>query len=208
MLTLPSPEIYTSYDSEAITRFNARYRGTNYELQVNQGPKCGTGNILNARVLLLYANPGYNPSIDKLEPVQFSLPGWPLVWLHPDSAKHHLGAHRWFCSRLRHLIERYGAQFVSQNVASMNIVPWSSREYKSSLLLPSRKLQLDLARCAAQRGAILVAVRARDAWRPLLEEFPDQVLLTSNPRSSYISPANLGTDGWQSVVAELDAVQH
>lgn len=206
MLDLPSPETYAELDGEAVARFNARYGGTNYELQVRRGAKCGAGDILNARVLLLYANPGYDPTIDKQEPIHFSLPGWPLVWLHPESAHHHPGAHRWLCSRLRHLIERYGAQFVSQNVANMNIVPWSSREYKAGLSLPSREVQLDLARRSAERGAILVAVRARAAWRPLLEAFPGQVVLTRNPRSSHISPGNLGADGWQRVVLALDAV--
>lgn len=206
MLNLPSPETYAELDGEAVTRFNARYGGTKYELQVKRGAKCGAGDILNAQVLLLYANPGYDPKIDKQEPIVFSLPGWPLVWLSPDSAKHHPGAYRWLCSRLRHLTERYGAQFVAQNVANMNIVPWSSREYKAGCSLPSREVQLNLARSAAKRGAVLVAVRARAVWRPLLEEFPAQVVLTRNPRSSHISPGNLGADGWQRVITVLDAV--
>lgn len=206
MLTLQSAETYEALDSEAIKKFNARYVGTKYELQVGQGAKCGSGDILNARILLLYANPGYNPKVDKLKPVHFSIPGWPLVWLHPESAKHHPRAHHWFCSRLRHLSEIYGAQFVSQNVASLNIVPWSSNMYKSGLSFPSSKNQLDPARRSAEAGAILILVRARKAWRPLLDEFPDKVILTRNPRSSYISPANLEADGWIRILAKLNEV--
>lgn len=197
-------ETYTRIDREAVARFNARNGGTKYELQVRRGPKIGAGDICNASVLLLYANPGYDPSIDKQEPVELSIPGWPFVWLSPESARHHPGAHRWVCKVLRHLIERYGAQFVAQNVANMNIVPWSSRAYKASCTLPSRELQLDLARSAAKRGAILVAVRAHAAWKPLLEEFPSQVVLTRNPRSGHISPGNLQADGWQRVVDVLE----
>lgn len=206
MLVPPSRETYVKVDGEAVARFNARYGGTKYELQVKRGAKFGAGDLGNARVLLLYANGGYDPKIDKLEQIDLSIPGWPFTWLSPDSAAHHPGAHHWVTSRLRLLIERYGAQFVAQNVANMNIVPWSSSAYHSGCSLPSRELQLDLARSAARHGAVLVAVRARAAWQPLLEEFPTQVVLTRNPRSSYISPGNLGLEGWQRVVDALDVV--
>lgn len=64
-----------------------------------------------------------------------------------------------------------------------------------------------MARHAAKRGALLVAVRARKAWSPLLDEFPDQVVLTRNPRTPHISPGNLGPDNWKRVVTALDAVR-
>src|SRR5579862_9444718 len=84
MLIPPSSEAYAKIDSEAVERFNARYRGTNYELQVKRGANFGAGDICKARVLLLLANGGYDPTIDKLEPIDLSIPGWPLTWLSPD----------------------------------------------------------------------------------------------------------------------------
>ena len=204
MSSLPKSESYASIDMDAVKEFNSRNNGTNFEIQIKRGAKAGAGDIVNAKVLLLYANPGHNPKIDKQTPIDIKIPGWPLAALHPDFANHHPGAHRWLTSRLRHLTERYGAQFISQNVASINIVPWASTQYKPMPNLPSRDIQLNLARQAADRGAILVAVRARTAWAPLLEEYPDQVILTSNPRSSYISPANLGRENWERIIRQLD----
>lgn len=208
MLSIPSPQTYAEIDKEAVAQFNARYGGTNFELQVKRGAKCGGGDILNAKVLVLYANPGYNPKVDKQKPVYFPEPlGWPLKALHQDAAKHMPGAHRWLSSALHPLITRYGAQFVAQNLATINIVPWSSTSYHASCSLPSREIQLDVARHAAKHGALLISVRADKAWRPLLDEFPDQVIFTRNPRVRHISPGNLGSDNWERVIAVLDAVR-
>lgn len=64
MLSIPSPQTYAELDIEAVEQFNARYGGTKYELQVKRGAKYGGGDVLKAQVLLLYANPGYNPNVD------------------------------------------------------------------------------------------------------------------------------------------------
>lgn len=203
---IPSVNDYFALDGEAVSRFNARHRGTNYELQVARGPSYGSGDLEAARVILLYANGGYDPKVDKLKPVEFSVPGWPLTWLSPESATVHPGAHQWLSSRLRWLVELYGAQFIAQHVANLNIVPWSSTQYHAKCLLPSREVQLRLARAAAARGAVLVAIRARKAWEPVLKDYPDQVVFVRNPRSSHISPGNLGKEGWQRVLDALGSV--
>lgn len=212
MRSIPKPEYYVDIDKESVAQFNARYAGTNYELQVKRGAKCGGGDILNAKVLLLYANPGYNPKVDARNPVQFSVRGWPLAALHPSANEHIPGAYHWLSTALRRLTERYGGpevggQFIAQNVATINIVPWSSTKYLAACSLPSREIQLGVARHAARCGALLVAVRAREAWTPLLNEFPDQVINTRSPRTRHISPGNLGPDNWARVVAALDAVR-
>lgn len=206
MQKIPSVDEYIALDREAVSRFNARHRGTNYELQVARGPSYGAGDIEAARVVLLYANGGYDPEVDELKPVEFSVPGWPLTWLSPESAKVHPGAHRWLSSRLRELVEKFDAQFIAQQVANLNIVPWSSTQYHARCLLPSREVQLRLARAAAARGAILVAVRARSAWEPVLRDYPDQVVKVRNPRCSHISQGNLGEEGWQRVIEALGSV--
>lgn len=206
MAKIPSVDNYFALDGEAVNQFNARHRGTKYELQVARGPSYGAGDIEAARIVLLYANGGYDPEVDELKPVELSVPGWPLTWLSPESAKVHPGAHRWISSRLRWLIERYGAQFIAQKIANLNVVPWSSTQYHARCVLPSRGVQLQLARAAAARGAVLVAVRARSAWEPVLRDYPDQVVLVRNPRSSHISPGNLGPEGWQRVVAALGSI--
>ena len=206
VLEIPSIDDYCALDGEAIKRFNQRHRGTSYELQDARGPSYGAGDIEAARVVLLYANGGYDPDVDELKPVVFSVPGWPLTWLSPESAKVHPGAHRWLSSRLRWLIDLYGAQFIAQQVAYLNVVPWSSTKYHAGCRLPSREIQLGLARAAAARGAVLIAVRARSAWEPVLRDYPDQVVLVRNPRSSHISPGNLGPEGWQRMVSAIGSV--
>ncbi len=203
---IPSANDYFALDSEAVSRFNARHRDTSYELQVSRGPSYGSGDIESARLVLLYANGGYDPEVDKLQPIEFSIPGWPLPWLSPESAEVHPGAHKWFSSRLRHLVDKFGAQFIAQQVASLNVVPWSSTQFRDTHL-PSRTVQLGLARAAATRGAVLIAIRARKAWKPVLDEYPDQVVHVRSPRCSHISPGNLGQEGWQRVIDAIGSVR-
>lgn len=210
--SIPKAKYYFDVDKESVAKFNTRHAGTKYELQMSRGAKCGGGDILNAKLLLLYANPGYNPEVDTQNQIQFSVRGWPLAALHPsaNTNKRMQGAHKWLSTALSSLTERYGGpqvggKFIAQNVATINIVPWSSTSYHASCLLPSREMQLNVARHAARCGALLIAVRARKAWKPLLDEFPDQVIYARSPLTRHISPGNLGPDNWLRAVTVLDA---
>jgi hypothetical protein len=191
---------YLSLDRNALAAHNARQRGTPFELLVDWGPSPGAGDFEGARVIVLLANGGYKPGVDRLEPIRFEVPGWPLPWLHPDAAEVHPGAHEFVRTRLRWLIERFGAQRVSQTVATLNVCPWASTSFPSGLTLPSYAVQVEIARRAAHRGAVLVAVRARRHWAPVL----DRAVLTRAPRAAHLSPGNLGADGWARVVEAIE----
>ena len=185
-----------------IHEYNLRAR-ENYQIRDVLGPSAFEGDVDNARVVLLFANPGFDETSTP-DDHGFARPGWPLAGLHPEAPN---GLRNWWTIRLRGLIELCGAQQVSQRLACLQITPWASRNFDESLSLPSRSEILSAANRIAERGAVLIIMRAERLW---LEARSVASSLSRyrvrSWRCSYLSEGNLGTTAWIRVRDAIDRV--
>jgi hypothetical protein len=196
---LLSPVRLAQIDGEQVEAFNRRAKEP-YRLHPELGPSAFEGDIDAARVLLLLANPGYDATSTG-DDHSFSRAGWPLAGLHPEAPP---GLRAWWSSRLRALIEQVGAQVVSQRVACLQFCPWASNKFGTPPRLPSQTATLEAAGRCAQRGAVLVVMRAEKLW--LRSEAVRTSLKrhrVNSWRSSYVSPGNLSAAGWSAILAAL-----
>lgn len=189
-------------DLTAIERYNAR-ASEKYRLHPEMGPCPHEGNIDTAPVVLLLANPGHDAT-STLDDHHFRIDGWPLAGLHQNAP---VGMSGWWRPRLRSLCQRYGEQFISQNVAALQINPWASAKYDENLRLPSRSVLLGLAEAAAGRGAALIMIRASKAWLEsgVLRQY-EHIYRTNSALSSYVSEGNLSPEAWAYINEKLAAV--
>lgn len=190
-----APGKIAALDLACIHKYNERAR-ENYQIREVLGPSAFEGDVDGARVVLLLANPGFDET-STLDDHGFARPGWPLAGLHPEAPD---GLRNWWTARLRGLIELCGAQQVSQRLACLQITPWASRNFDESLFLPSRSEILNAANRIAERGAVLVIMRAERLWLDARSVASSSSLCrVKNWRSSYISEGNLGTAAWTKV---------
>ena len=189
----------TQADIAAIEAYNRR-APTKFALHPEMGPSPFEGNIESASVVLLLSNPGFDSSTTTADH-KFARNGWPLAGLHADAPT---GLRGWWMARLKHLISEFGAEVVSNQVAAMQLTPWASPNFDSSLRLPSRARVLELVGDVAARGAVLVVMRSQALWCE-----SEGVANAANRhrvnswRSSHVSPGNLSAAGWQAVRAAL-----
>lgn len=190
-------------DTPVIAQYNLR-ASAQYRLQLEMGPCPYEGSIQTAPVILLLANPGFDAASTPGDH-QFKIEGWPLAGLHPQAP---LGMSGWWLPRLRSLCEKYGSQFISRNVAALQINPWASTKYDETLRLPSRPMMLSLAETAAKRGAAIIMMRASKAWleSDVLRQYP-HLYRTNSPRSSYVSEGNLNPEAWSYINMKLKAAK-
>lgn len=147
-------------DGESIERYNKK-RSDKYRLQTELGPCPYEGDIDRAPVVLLLANPGFDDH-SRIGDHDFQREGWPLSGLHDGAPD---GMRIWWRARLKQLTDEFGLRHVANNVAAIQLCAWASRKFDSSLRLPSRKLQLELAESAACRGALVLITRSSKLWR-------------------------------------------
>jgi len=190
------------FDIEAVGRYNAKAKDQ-FKLRPELGPCPFEGDIQTSPIVLLLANPGFDES-STLDDHKFKAEGWPLAGLHSDAPKGMCG---WWRPRLRVLCEKYGDQYVSSKVAALQLNPWASTNFDSSLRLPSQDRMLEIAEGAAKRGAILLVMRAARQWleSDVLRKHEHRYG-TKSPRCSYVTEANLGAEAWGKVNAALDVV--
>lgn len=179
-------------DAEAIERFNSQPRRRSiHVLHTRTGAAVPTANITTAPVVLLLANPGYTEDREDTPDGcdGWEAEGWPLAYLNPKAPK---GGRIWTYKRVRHLVEQFGAQHVAQRVALVQLVPWASYKFHAGAVLPSRERILDDVRAAGRRGALLVVMRCRSHWAPVLGGA--EVVFGRSARAVYVSPGNLADD--------------
>lgn len=179
-------------DAEAIQRFNSQPSRQNvHRLHTRTGAAVPTSNITTASVVLLMANPGYTE--DRTDTPdgcdEWEMEGWSLAYLHPEAPK---GGRDWTHQRLRHLVERFGAQWVAQRVALVQLVPWASIKFHADAVMPSRERILSDVYMAGRRGALLVVLRCQRHWAPAVDGA--DVVYGRSPRAVYVSPGNLADD--------------
>ena len=92
-------------------------------------------------------------------------------------------------------------------VAALQINPWASTNFDATVRLPSQSKMLELAERAAERGAILLVMRAARLWleSDVIKNYPHRYS-TKSPRCSYVTEANLGGEAWEKINAALAGV--
>ena len=184
------------FDEAHVASYNRRRKSDKYRLHSELGPSAFDGDIDAASVILLLANPGFDHT-SSLDDHQFRREGWPLGGLHPDAPS---GIRAWWLPRLRELITAYGEQAVSQRVACLQLTPWASTKFDSTLRLPSRRVILEAASRCATRGAVMVVMRAEKLWLEAEALRTTRLRFKVNSNlTSYLSPGNLPPDAWQNV---------
>lgn len=187
-------------DRNALMAYNARKSQTSrLRLQMHMDPAPYDGDPFTARVVLLMNNPGFNPLTSTPEDHRLSFDGWPLAGLHPDAPE---TFRTWYSRPLGSLIRAYGAQYVSQRVALLQLNPWASQSFDSRLMLPSRTYQTSLAILAAKRGAVMVVGRSFETWGHALAGLP--LHYVRNRLNPTLSPGGLQPAGWAAVKAAME----
>jgi hypothetical protein len=192
MDTAETVEFHSEID--AVHSYNAKNGNPDFRLRSDLGPCFAEGDPETCSILVLLANP---VSHEDSKPSDHTLffEGWPLAGIHDDAPS---WLKEWWRPRLRSVAAVAGDDWnlVSKKVAAINLNPWASKNFDARCFLPSRAYQIKRARRAANRGALIIAVRARDFWLP---NFDVDVVRTRNYRCAYISPGNLSEENWEHV---------
>lgn len=196
--------LYIGLDHAAVQAYNGRISRTkaveNYWLHEEMGPHPYDGDIRNAKVILLLANPGYD-STSTLNDHRYRAEGWPMSSLHSGAAK---GMRDWTTPKVGGLIELFGAQHIAQHVCLAQVHPWASANFDGNFDCPSKAVIASLVRQARERGAIIVAGRQYAYW--------DEVCGATLPRAFFrnptLNPSNIEsrTPGiWATICRTLEA---
>ena len=110
------------------------------------------------------------------------------------------GSRDWTLIRMRHLLKEFDPKFLSQSIACAQLTPWASENFHGNEKLPSRNLILEAVKQSADRGVLMLVMRAVKLWGPAIDRAKDKtnVLYTRAPRCSYISPDNV--IGYESLI--------
>ncbi|WP_321940195.1 hypothetical protein [Paraburkholderia sp. J8-2] len=157
--------LYENLDRAAVESYNARIAGSKsaaaYRLHDELGPHPYDGDIENAKVILLLANPGYG-KISTLDDHRYRVEGWPMSSLHPGASK---GMYDWVLPKVGDLVKRFGPQHIARYVAMAQIHPWASENFDERFSPPSKAVIAKLVKEAHQRGGQTVCIlgqRLRD----------------------------------------------
>lgn len=181
-------------DMPFIEAYNAR-RGpaSRTRLHTFMAPAPFDGDPFGASVVLLLNNPTYVPGVSTPADHLLAYKGWPLAGLHPDAPP---AFRAWYQRPLGYLIRSFGAQHVSQRVCLLQLCPWASQSFDPELVLPSRAHQVELAKSAVRRGAVVIVGRSFGSWPAGLPRVRNRLnpTLTSN---------GLDKVTWERVIAAM-----
>lgn len=199
-------------DLATVTNFNKRTLGKKrdgeYALSTSNVALPYFGNP-GANVVLLYLNPGLDPSqtsseesedcrflFDKARKHELVDPH-PFVFLHP--AFEGTPGYRWWQRTLGPLLTRFSGfpERVLNNLFSVELHPYKSVKYSPILerdgTLESTEYTYQLVREAIKRGVLVLLARGARDWIkavPELEDYP-YVMGLSSAQNSVISPNNV-----------------
>jgi hypothetical protein len=161
-------------------------------------PEPFIGNV-NAPVIALNANPGYDPSEVKIHNIPtvrkimldnliHTYPGFYYLSKELDLST---GA-VWWRKKLRRLIEDTSMGSVSKNLLVVESMAYHSKSFKF-VNLPSQQYSCQLVKMAIERKALIIIMRSKNVWFdliPALRAYKNLIVM-NNPQSTYFSPGNL-----------------
>lgn len=185
------------HDATELAKHNAkRSEISPYFFQEKLSPCPFEGDLLDAKVILLLANPGYDSQVSTPDDHKPIHGGWGLWGLSQDAPE---GMHGWWRPRLRAFIDddsETSWMELSNKLASVQAVPWASTSFHDANRLPSKKLLAHTVRRLAYMdpAKIFVVVRQRRYWDSVLSESNARVIYTKSPMCSYITEGNIAGD--------------
>ena len=189
-------------DRAAVIQHNADVE-PEYRLYQPLGAVPCVGAIMTAPVVLLLSHPALDGQSTPND-YSFYRPGWPLSALHPEAPS---GIVERWRNRVTALVDRFGAQHVSNAVAAVFLNPWRSFAFADRLRLPSRARMLGLAASAASRDAILLIPRYQDLWteHAVIAALPSTRRFNSRWwQATELSERNLGDDAWATLCRRIE----
>ena len=208
--------VIISLDSTAIQEYNAKKKDKRYHLQKHMGPCPYEGNIDKAKVVLLLANPGYQPeTCQEKFPSKYSdhirnhdHADWGIFSLHPDSNP---SMRNWWILRLQELKRQSGIaswQEISNKVAALQLNSWASEKFDSDCILPSMSILRRVAIEFSRRNVLFIACRCVNQWKINLSEIPsNRFFMLNSVMSSYITENNMSRsiNGWKAILNKINS---
>ena len=184
---------------DQLTVSNHNYKSAeNHKFHLEFVPEPFIGNI-NAPVIALNANPGYNPVEVKihnnpvvrkimLDNLIHNYPGFYYLSKDLDLST---GA-VWWRRKLRRLIEDTSKESVSKNLLVVELMAYHSKSFKF-VNLPSQQYSCQLVRMAIERNTLIIVMRSKNIWLDLVPalRFYKNLIVMSNPQQTYFSPGNI-----------------
>ena len=200
-------------DKDRLIEHNTKYTiDSKYHLYTKMTPCPFEGNLLQAKVILLLANPGIgaknavgSPDSLDTDPINHNLcvEGWGIPNLSDQ------GKSNWYRPRFKTLINDINNEdewkLLSNKLAMIQVIPWASESY-IDLQLPSRFLISKTVNLLSEKNdsALFVVMRRHKYWEQSLENVdPTRIIFNPNPRCSYITKGNFKVD-WQRIKDKLD----
>jgi hypothetical protein len=172
----------------------------------------------DAPIVLLGLNPGYkeadkdNHSTPEFLETNFRnyrhdpTLEYPLFFLDPKLDGD--AGQKWWHQRLKPLRHHYNDdKLLARAIISVQYLPYRSKTYKHSReLLESQKYGFELVRYAINRGALIIGLRSKKLWEEAVPELGNYTRFyqLSNPRNPVLSEQQLGEEGYQKLIAELE----
>ena len=166
------------------------------------------GNVLEAQVLLLLLNPGFDEEEERKDYYNIyrhyweneiqhkhSIPDLPLFCLE-DS---YINFSDYWQKKLNHLMQATSKEKVAQNISFVQFFPYHSKKYKNipkkilSGYLESQEYNFDLVRKAIERKATIIILRGKKLWFgavPSLENY-ENLCFTNSYLNTTLSKNNL-----------------
>ena len=184
-------------DDHKIDAYNAKRKvGSKYLLQKEIGPCPYEGDVEQARIVLLLANPSFTPN--KFDGTSFSLESdhkrnalqrdWGIFSLQDDSNE---AMRNWWRENLKQLQQESGLswQQMSNRIAALQINAWASEQFDESCKLDSFSIMQAIALEFAKRDVIFVVCRRYKQWSEILSR--NDMYRLNSYRRAYITSKNL-----------------
>lgn len=194
-------------DEVEIDKHNKKYDATSpYHLRIDLRPCPFEGDLNEARVILLLANPHADTTTKPSDHIPIN--GWGVWGLSSNASA---GMRQWWRPRVRHFINddtnEEEWQALSTKVASFQAVAWASQQFHEANRLPSKRLMYAVMRelITSFPDKIFIVMRQRPYWVSLLNECnAKNVIHTKNSRCSYISEGNVDSlSNWEMLRSHL-----
>lgn len=168
------------------------------------------GNVLEAPILLLLSNPGFDEEEERKDfynhyrhyweneiQHKHSIPDLPLFCLEENYIEYS----DYWQKKLNYLIQATSKEKVAKNIAILQLFPYHSKKFKlipkriSGGYLETQNYNYYLVKKAIERKATIIILRGKKLWYkavPLLEEYENKCF-TNSPQNTTLTKINLTT---------------
>jgi len=205
-------------DKNALKNYN-KNRHKKYFLHKSLGPCPFEGNLDQARIVLLLANPSFAPKVDKKLPHslrsdhkrKLDQNGWGIFSLHENANP---AMRDWWRANLKTLHADTGLSWktISNRIAALQINPWASELFDSECTkLPSLNgtMKTIANEFIKKENLIFIICRREKQWTQILDQAGNKntKFRLNSVRRAYITPGNLSrsSGAYEKIIERLKA---